>query len=168
MTNATAQKTTATTLILLAVAMSVPAQPPQQPQVPLPPNRQPLIQAPLARDLRGSRLVMNYENIDIKVLARILAELTGRNVLVDDAVQGRVTILSSRAVSYTHLDVYKRQIMNREKPRTVALFSLEMSRAELVQRILCSVAQVNQMDVKKGNLKEEEWIRITRLSLIHI
>lgn len=91
-----AQKTTATTLILLAVAMSVPAQPPQQP---LPPNRQPLIQAPLARDLRGSRLVMNYENIDIKVLARILAELTGRNVLVDDAVQGRVTILSSREVT---------------------------------------------------------------------
>jgi replicative DNA helicase len=60
------------------------------------------------------------------------------------------------------LSMAQNMIMNREKPRTVALFSLEMSRAELVQRILCSVAQVNQMDVKKGNLKEEEWIRITR------
>jgi general secretion pathway protein D len=96
MTTNTAKQTTAATLVLLSLSLSVPAQPPQQP---LPNNRQPLIQAPIARDLRGSRLVMNYENIDIKVLARILAELTGRNVLVDDAVQGRVTILSSREVT---------------------------------------------------------------------
>ena len=53
-------------------------------------------------------------------------------------------------------------VLDRDKPRTVALFSLEMSRTELVQRVLCSCAQVNQMDVKKGNLREEEWIRITR------
>ncbi|CAN0117865.1 unnamed protein product, partial [Phaeothamnion confervicola] len=53
-------------------------------------------------------------------------------------------------------------ILDRDRPRVVALFSLEMSRTELVQRLLCSCAQVNQMDVKKGNLKEEEWIRITR------
>lgn len=60
------------------------------------------------------------------------------------------------------LSMAQNMVMNREKPRTVAVFSLEMSRTELVQRVLCSVAQVNQMDVKKGNLKEEEWMRITR------
>ena len=60
------------------------------------------------------------------------------------------------------LSIARNVVLNRDKPGVVALFSLEMSRSELVQRVLCSVAQVNQMDVRKGNLREEEWIRVTR------
>jgi len=60
------------------------------------------------------------------------------------------------------LSIAKNVVLNRDKPGVVAVFSLEMSRSELVQRVLCSVAQVNQMDVRKGNLREEEWIRVTR------
>jgi replicative DNA helicase len=60
------------------------------------------------------------------------------------------------------LTVAKNIVLNPQKPGVVALFSLEMSRSELVQRVLCSVAQVNQMDVRKGNLREEQWIRVTR------
>lgn len=60
------------------------------------------------------------------------------------------------------LSIAKNVVLNREKPGVVAVFSLEMSRVELVQRVLCSVAQVNQMEVRKGNLNEQEWIRVTR------
>lgn len=60
------------------------------------------------------------------------------------------------------LSIAKNAVLNREKPATVAVFSLEMSRVELVQRVLCSVAQVNQMDVRKGKLRDEEWVRVTR------
>lgn len=52
--------------------------------------------------------------------------------------------------------------LNRDKPGVAAVFSLEMSREELCKRVLCSVAQVNGMDVNKGNLKDQDWQRITR------
>lgn len=53
-------------------------------------------------------------------------------------------------------------VLNREQPRVVAIFSLEMSSAELCQRVLCSVAQVNAMNVRRGQLKEGDWQRVTR------
>lgn len=52
--------------------------------------------------------------------------------------------------------------LNREKPGVAAVFSLEMSRQELCQRVLCSVAQVNAMDVRRGNLRDQDWQRIGR------
>jgi len=53
-------------------------------------------------------------------------------------------------------------VTNREKPGTVAVFSLEMSRDELVQRVLCSVAGVSVQDVRKGTLRDNDWQRVTR------
>lgn len=93
---------------LLLLTTTVWAQPPNSSLPPTPPGRQPLIQTPVLQDLRQSGLVMNYENIDIRVLARIMAELTGRNVVVDEGVQGRITILSSRPVTADEAwDIFK-------------------------------------------------------------
>lgn len=39
----------------------------------------------------------------------------------------------------------------------VAAFSLEMSKEQLVQRMLCAEAQVDQHRIRTGNLKEEDW-----------
>ncbi|MFH1777068.1 MAG: replicative DNA helicase [Candidatus Omnitrophota bacterium] len=39
----------------------------------------------------------------------------------------------------------------------VAVFSIEMSREQLVQRILCSHARVNMQNVRTGYLAEREW-----------
>ncbi|MGB9803211.1 replicative DNA helicase [Desulfofundulus sp.] len=44
----------------------------------------------------------------------------------------------------------------------VAVFSLEMSRAQLVQRMLCAEAMVDQQKVRTGYLSEEDWARLTR------
>ncbi|MCA9794055.1 MAG: replicative DNA helicase [Candidatus Eremiobacteraeota bacterium] len=60
------------------------------------------------------------------------------------------------------LSLAQNVVLNKDDPRVVAVFSLEMSTAELCQRVLCSVAQVNAMDVRRGNLRDNEWQRITR------
>lgn len=42
----------------------------------------------------------------------------------------------------------------------VAVFSLEMSRDEIQQRLICSTARVNNMDLRSGRLHDRDWQRI--------
>ncbi len=42
----------------------------------------------------------------------------------------------------------------------VAIFSLEMSREELVNRILCSEAMIDSQKIRTGNLEDEDWDKI--------
>ncbi|GBF32485.1 replicative DNA helicase [Desulfocucumis palustris] len=44
----------------------------------------------------------------------------------------------------------------------VAVFSLEMSRAQLVQRILCAEAMVDQQKVRSGYLDEADWSSLVK------
>lgn len=44
----------------------------------------------------------------------------------------------------------------------VAIFSLEMSREQLVNRILCSEALIDSQKMRTGNLDDEDWDKITR------
>ncbi len=44
----------------------------------------------------------------------------------------------------------------------VAVFSLEMSREQLVQRVLCAEAMVDQQKVRSGYLSEGDWARLTQ------
>ena len=45
--------------------------------------------------------------------------------------------------------------------RPVALFSLEMSKAEIAQRLMCSVAGVDQSKLRNGRLANEDWSKVT-------
>lgn len=56
------------------------------------------------------------------------------------------------------LSVVEHVALNVKKP--VAIFSLEMSRQQLVQRMICSEARVDASNLMSGNLKEDEWIRV--------
>jgi replicative DNA helicase len=47
-----------------------------------------------------------------------------------------------------------------KKGTAVALFSLEMSAEQLVQRVLCSEARINLQDVRTGYIKEQDWSAI--------
>ena len=47
-----------------------------------------------------------------------------------------------------------------EAQRPVLLFSLEMSKLELTQRMLCSEARVDSKRVRNGNLNEADWQKI--------
>lgn len=53
-------------------------------------------------------------------------------------------------------------ILNKKRPATVAMFSLEMAATELCQRVLCATARVNAQDVRTGRMREEDWQAITR------
>lgn len=52
--------------------------------------------------------------------------------------------------------------LKNKKP--VALFSLEMSKEQLVQRILCTEARVNGHYLRTGNLRDGDWDRIAQAS----
>lgn len=56
------------------------------------------------------------------------------------------------------LSIAEHVAMNVKKP--VAIFSLEMSKQQLVQRMICSEARVDATNLQTGNLKEDEWIRV--------
>ncbi|MFT5202385.1 MAG: replicative DNA helicase [Candidatus Aldehydirespiratoraceae bacterium] len=45
--------------------------------------------------------------------------------------------------------------------RPTLVFSLEMGHLELTQRLLCSEANVDAKNMRDGNLKEEDWTRIS-------
>ena len=44
----------------------------------------------------------------------------------------------------------------------VAVFSLEMSREQLVQRLMSSEALIDQHKLRTGRLQDEEWVRLTK------
>lgn len=68
----------------------------------------PLMNQTVATALRNGHILLNFENIDIRVLARMMSELTGKNILVDNAVNGKATILSSREVTVPEAwDIFK-------------------------------------------------------------
>lgn len=46
--------------------------------------------------------------------------------------------------------------------KTVAFFSLEMSKQQLVQRMLCSEGGIDSQKLKNGDLNEEDWTRLMR------
>ena len=46
---------------------------------------------------------------------------------------------------------------------TVAIFNLEMPKTQIVNRIMCSQAQVDSNKIKSGELDSEDWLRIGRV-----
>jgi replicative DNA helicase len=55
------------------------------------------------------------------------------------------------------LNIAEHVALNREQRQAVAIFSLEMSREQLVQRMLCSHARVNLHYVRRGFLAQKDW-----------
>ena len=49
-----------------------------------------------------------------------------------------------------------------EEDTSVAIFSLEMSKSQLVQRMLCSEAQVNSHRLRTGQLRDTDWRRLSQ------
>jgi len=46
--------------------------------------------------------------------------------------------------------------------RPVAIFSLEMSKEQLVQRMLCSEAEIDAQRVRSGNMQSTDWPKLTK------
>jgi len=52
----------------------------------------------LVNAIRSGKILLNFDSIDIKAITKIMAELTKKNIVLDKAVSGNITILSSRRV----------------------------------------------------------------------
>lgn len=55
--------------------------------------------APAAAPKRGQPITLNFTNADIEAVARTMATLTGRNVVVDPRVKGTITLNTESPVS---------------------------------------------------------------------
>src|SRR5271170_2817780 len=44
-------------------------------------------------------ITMNFQNVDIPVLAKFISEITGRNFIIDESVRGKVSIISPTKVT---------------------------------------------------------------------
>lgn len=53
------------------------------------------------------------------------------------------------------------QIAVRDK-RPTAFFSMEMSKDQLAQRLLCAETQIDAQNMRRGQLSQEEWSKLTR------
>lgn len=58
------------------------------------------------------------------------------------------------------LNIAHQIVVNEKKP--VAFFSLEMSREQLAQRLLCAYAEIDSQKLRRGFLSSEEWPRLTQ------
>lgn len=58
------------------------------------------------------------------------------------------------------LNIAANAVLSR-KPRSVLIFSLEMSRHALMQRLIATQAQVSLSDVRKGNFPRKRWTDLT-------
>jgi len=48
------------------------------------------------------------------------------------------------------------------KGKTVAVFSLEMPREQIMMRVLCSEARVDMQRVRKGTLEDSDWMKLAK------
>lgn len=49
------------------------------------------------------------------------------------------------------------------KGKKIAFFSLEMPREQIAMRILCGEARVNLQSVRKGQLRDDDWMKLARV-----
>lgn len=71
-----------------------PAIPPQQPV----PALRPAVQQPPAK--ASDRMVtLDFNNVDLQTFIKFISELTGRNFVIDEKVQGKVTVISPAKIS---------------------------------------------------------------------
>jgi replicative DNA helicase len=78
------------------------------------------------------------------------------NFVADDVVVHNSALVTNMAENVA---------LHRERPRPVALFSLEMAEAELAQRFIASQASIKGDDLRKGRLKDEaKWKRVLKVA----
>lgn len=51
-----------------------------------------------ADNLRKGKILLNFDEVEIKALAKFMSDYTGKNIVLDEKVRGKITIMSSRKV----------------------------------------------------------------------
>ncbi|MCT4612678.1 MAG: replicative DNA helicase [Clostridia bacterium] len=73
-----------------------------------------------------------------------------------------VLVAARPSMGKTALAINMAQYASTRKNVPVAIFSLEMSKTQLINRMLCTEAMVDAQKVRTGNLSQDDWVKITR------
>ncbi len=85
----------------------------------------------------------------------------GLNALTSGLQKSDLIILAARpAMGKTSLALNIAENVAMANKTPVAIFSLEMSKEQLVQRLLCSRAEVDSSRVRSGHLQQDDWTRL--------
>ena len=60
------------------------------------------------------------------------------------------------------------QYMAFKKDKAVAIFSLEMSREQLMNRLLSMESKVDSQHLRTGNLKDDEWSKLIYEGIVEL
>src|SRR5204862_4431363 len=58
-----------------------------------------LVIAVTARAANEGTIALNFQDVELPVLAKFVSDVTGRNFIVDDRVRGKVTIISPTRIT---------------------------------------------------------------------
>ena len=120
--------------------------------------------------LKPVKEVLRNTYQEIEELAKLLGELAGVPtgfIDLDSTLTGmhpgELIIIGARpAMGKTSFAMNIAGYASITKGKTVAVFSLEMPREQIVMRVLCSEAKVNMQKVRKGTLEDKEWVALAR------
>lgn len=91
--------------ILLAIGIAVLASTWSSPVLAQPPGAaatttpSQTLDASTVENFQRDGIKLNFEDVDIKTLGRIIGQITGRNIVIDQKVQGKVTLVSPNRLS---------------------------------------------------------------------
>ena len=120
--------------------------------------------------LKPVKEVLRNTYQEIEELAKLHGELAGVPtgfIDLDSTLTGmhpgKLIIIGARpAMGKTSFAMNIAGYASITKGKTVAVFSLEMPREQIVMRVLCSEAKVNMQKVRKGTLEDKEWVALAR------
>ena len=125
----------------------------------------------LREDMHPVKVLLNEAMVDIEVQAERGEHVTGTASGfedLDDLTAGfqpsNLVIVAARpsmGKSSLMNDFALHAALNRKSPVPVVVFSLEMSRQEVVKRFLSSEARVDSQRIGRGTLQEQDWGKLS-------
>ena len=108
------------------------------------------------------RLTLLFENGDGSGVTGLPTGFGELDRLTSGLQKSNLVILAARpSMGKTSLALNMAEHVAVTLQKPVALFSLEMSKAEIAQRLLCSVGKVDQSRLRMGQLEDGDWMRVT-------
>lgn len=108
-------------------------------------------------------ILEKFENIqkDKNYLQGLKTGFTGLDNLTNGFKPGNLIILAARpSIGKSTLAMNIVENVALKDNAVCAVFALEMTNAELAQRVLCSVSRVSNQDALKGKLQDEDWQKL--------
>lgn len=110
-----------------------------------------------------NEILDKFENIqkDKNYLQGLKTGFTGLDNLTNGFKPGNLIILAARpSIGKSTLAMNIVENVALRENAVCAVFALEMTNAELAQRVLCSVSSVSNQDALKGKLEDEDWHKL--------